>query len=222
MQPIDLHDYEDEDVFMGLDFSMENDLSAFCVLIPPNEDRKLNPDKFIFKPFIYIPDIALENSPNRIMYKRWINSKYAKTTVGNVIDTLSILRDQLEIYTYMNIVDIAFDQYYSLDWQIHAEEEGLHITKHLQSLGAFTPSTNFFEALLYQDKVILDQNPVFLWMFANVEMMYNEKTKTKKPGKGDKNNKIDGIIAMLEAITAYNADRGHTYGGVFAILDDKN
>ena len=221
-QHIELEDYEDEDVFMGIDFSMENDLSAFCVVIPPNEDRKLNPDKFLIKPFIYIPDAALENSPNRIMYKRWINSGHAFRTPGNVIDTLAILRDQLKIDKYMNIVDIAYDQYYALDWQIHAEEEGLHVTKHNQSLGAFTPSTNFFENEFYKGNIILDDNPVFSWMFDNVEMMYNEKNKTKKPGKSDKSNKIDGIIAMLEAITAYNADRGHVFGTVFAITDNTN
>ena len=221
-QHIELEDYEGEDVFMGIDFSMENDFSAFCVVIPPNKDRKLNPDKFLIKPFIYSPDVALEESPNRIMYKRWINSGHAFRTPGNVIDTLSILRDQLKIDGYMNIADIAYDQYYALDWQIHAEEEGLHVTKHNQSLGAFTPSTNFFENEFYKGTIILDDNPVFSWMFDNVEMMYNEKNKTKKPGKSDKHNKIDGIIAMLEAITAYNTDRGHIFGSVFAITDNKN
>ena len=222
MQHIDLHDYEDEDIFMGIDFSMENDFSAFAVLIPPNEERQLNPDKFIFKIFVYIPDNALENSPNRIMYKRWINSGFAYRTPGNVIDTLSILRDQLKIATYMNIIDCAYDQYYALDWQIHAEEEGLHVTKHLQSLGAFTPSTNFFETIFFNDLVILDDNPILSWMFNNVEIMYNEKNKTKKPGKADRYNKIDGIIAMLEAITSYNADRGHLYGSCWYIDEDDN
>ena len=221
-QHIDLHDYEGEDCFMGVDFSMQNDLSAFVVLIPPNPDRKLNPDKFIFKPFIYIPDSALETSPNKINYKRWLSSGFAKRTPGNVIDTLAILKDQLEIGTYLNIIDVAFDQYFGLDWQIHAEEEGLHITKHTQSLAAFTPSTDFFELIMAKDQVILDDNPIFIWMFSNVEMMRNERTNNKKPGKanGDKNNKIDAIIAGLEAVTAYNADRGHQYGGVFAITPD--
>ena len=221
-QPINLQDYTGEDCFMGVDFSMQNDLSAFVVLIPPNPDRKLNPDKFIFKPFIYIPDSALETSPNKINYKRWINSGYAKRTPGNVIDTLAILRDQLAIGEYLNIIDIAFDQYFGLDWQIHAEEEGLHITKHPQSLAAFTPSTDFFELIMAKDQVILDSNPIFLWCFSNVEMMRNETTNNKKPGKAnkDKNNKIDAIIASLEALTAYNVDRNHQYGGVFAITQD--
>lgn len=220
-QHIDLHDYKGEDCFMGVDFSMQNDLSAFVVLIPPNPDRKLNPDKFIFKPFIYIPDSALETSPNKINYKRWISSGLAKQTPGNVIDTLAILKDQIEIGEYLNIIDIAFDQYFGLDWQIHAEEEGLHITKHLQSLSAFTPSTDFFELIMAKDLVILDDNPVFIWMFSNVEMMRNEKTNNKKPGKanGDRNNKIDAIIASIEAITAYNTSRGHSYGSVWSITE---
>ena len=58
-------------------------------------------------------------------------------------------------------------------------------------------------------------------MFDNVEIMYNEKNKTKKPGKADRYNKIDGIIAMLEAITSYNADRGHLYGGCWYIDGDQ-
>jgi len=221
MKPIDLHDFEDEECFMGVDFSMYNDLSTFVVLIPPNEERELYPDKFLVKPFIYIPNQALEDSANRVMYKRWLNSGYAKVTQGNVIDTLAILRDQLEIDQYMNITDIAFDQFYALDWQIHAEEEGLTVTKHNQSYGAFTPSTDFFEKLMGQDKVILDNNPMFLWMFDCVEMKYNTKQKTKKPdhANGDHNNKVDSIIAMLMAITAFNNSRGHHYGTVWSITE---
>ena len=221
MQKINLHDYEGEDCFIGVDFSMYNDLSCFCVLIPPNEDRKLNPDKFIFKVFVFIPQQAMEDSPNRIMYKRWVNSGFAKTTPGNAIDTLEVLRNILEISEFLSIVDMAYDQYYGLDFSIHAEEEGLPLTKHNQSLGAFTPSTNFFEIIMQKNKVILDDNPILLWMFGNVQMMYNDKNNTKKPTKanGDKNNKIDGIITILESITAYNADRGKSYGTVWSITD---
>lgn len=221
VQHVDLHDYEGEDCFMGVDFSMQNDLCAFVVLIPPNPDRKLNPDKFIFKPFIYIPDQALEQSANKVMYQQWIRSGIAKRTPGNVIDTLQVLDDQLAIGEYLNIVDIAYDQYFALDWQIHAEEEGLHITKHLQSLAAFTPSTDFFENIMAQNLVILDDNVIFIWMFGNVEMARNERTNNKKPMKANnnKNNKIDAVIASLEALTAYNASRGHAYGRVWAITE---
>lgn len=223
-QHIDLHDYDGEDCFMGVDFSTSDDLSAFVVLIPPNEERDLNPNKFIIKPFVYIPANALEVSSNRSLYKYWINNNYATLTEGNVIDTLQILNYQLEISKYLEIVDIAFDQYFALDWQIHAEEEGLHITKHNQSLAAFTPSTDFFEMIMAKDLVILDDNPIFLWMFGNVEMKRNETYNTKKPTKANNNvsNKIDAVIATLEAITSYNADRGHLYGSVWAISEDDN
>lgn len=220
-QHIDLHDYEGEECFMGVDFSMQDDLSAFTVLIPPNEERKLNPDKFIFKPFVYIPEAALEKSSNRSLYNYWIRNKYATLSEGNVIDTLKILDDQLQINEYMSIVDIAYDQYFSLDWQIHAEEEGLTITKHNQSLAAFTPSVDFFEYIMAHDLVVLDDNPIFLWAFGNVEMSRNETFNTKKPRKAnnDVNNKIDPVIAGLEAVTAFNNSRGHHYGTVWSITE---
>lgn len=223
-QHIDLHDYSDEDCFMGVDFSTSDDLSAFVVLIPPNPDRELNPNKFIIKPFVYIPQKALEISSNRTLYKYWITNHYATLTEGNVIDTLQVLNHQLEISKYLNVIDCAFDQYFALDWQIHAEEEGLPITKHNQSLAAFTPSTDFFESIMAKDLVILDDNPIFLWMFSNVEMKRNETYNTKKPSKANNNvnNKIDAIIATLEAITSYNADRGQQFGGVWYIDGDQN
>lgn len=221
LEKVNLSDYSGEDCYMGVDFSLKKDLSAFSVLIPPNESRKLNPDKYIYKSFIYIPEYAMSHSPNRHLYAEWVRKGYAVIAEGEVVDTIQILHDQLEIGKDLYIVDCAFDAFYSVDWQTAANEQGLPITRHNQSMAAFTPTVDFFEYIMGQGKVIIDDNPITVWMLSNVEMMRNESTGTKKPRKanGDRNNKIDAVICMLEATTSCVAHTGQGTPEVWSITD---
>ena len=86
-------------------------------------------------------------------------------------------------------------------------------------MAAFTPTVDFFEYIMGQGKVIIDDNPITVWMLSNVEMMRNESTGTKKPRKanGDRNNKIDAVICMLEATTSCVAHTGQGTPEVWSI-----
>jgi len=73
MQPVNLSDYKGEDCFMGVDLSAVSDLTCTNIMFPPNPDRKINPDKFVFKTLIYLPESALVESPNAPYYITWKN-----------------------------------------------------------------------------------------------------------------------------------------------------
>jgi phage terminase large subunit-like protein len=58
--------------------------------------------------------------------------------------------------------------------------------------------------LVLSKKCIIDNNPVFDWMMANVEIG-EDHNSNQKPFKaqGCKNNKIDAVISSLEALGTY-------------------
>lgn len=204
MQQVNLDDYENELAYGGCDLSVVCDLTAHSVCIPPNPDRKNNPDKFIFKTWLYIPSEALETSSNREYYREWIRRGWAIKTAGNVVDYNHILKDQLEVNKKLYIADYGYDSYNATQWAINAEEQGLPLTAYSQTLGSFNKPTKLFEMLVRSDKCIIDANPAVEWCFGNVELMFDHQENCKPTkSNGDKNNKIDPVISMLEALGCY-------------------
>ena len=204
MQQVNLDDYENELAYGGCDLSVVCDLTAHSVCIPPNPDRKNNPDKFIFKSWLYIPSEALETSSNREYYREWIRRGWAIKTAGNVVDYNHILKDQLEVNKKLYIADYGYDSYNATQWAINAEEQGLPLTAYSQTLGSFNKPTKLFEMLVRSGKCIIDANPAVEWCFGNVELMFDHQENCKPTkSNGDKNNKIDPVISMLEGLGCY-------------------
>lgn len=208
MEPINIEDYQDELTFGGVDLSSVNDLTATSICIPPNPDRKLNGDKFIFKTWLYIPQEALEVSANKEYYKEWIRRGWAIKTAGNVVDYEYILKDQLETGKTLSYADIGYDSYNATQYTINAEESGLPMAKYSQSLSNFNAPTKFIQMLILSGKCIIDSNPAIDWMFGNVELIrdHNDNVKPYK-ANGDKNAKIDGVISMCESLGTFLASR---------------
>lgn len=204
MQQVNIDDYYQELAYGGTDLSSVGDLTAVGICIPPNPDRKLNPDKFIFKTWIYIPEEAINNSPNKEYYKEWIRRGWATKTAGNVVDYDYILKEQIDISKKLYVAEIGYDSWNATQYVINAEQAGLPMTAYSQTLGSFNKPTKFFEMLIRSNKCIIDANPALDWMFANVELR-EDHYENVKPVKanGEKNNKIDSVIAVLEALGCY-------------------
>ena len=201
---VNLEDYKGEIAFGGIDLSISDDLSASAICIPPNPDREVNPDKFIFKSWLYIPDEGLEHSKNKYVYNEWLHRGYAIKTSGNVVDSDEILADQLKQSEIISFIDIGYDRYNANQYAINAQNMGLPMIQYGQSIGNFNEATKFFTALVMSKKCIIDTNPAVLWMFSNVEIM-EDHMSNEKPTKagGDRSRKIDAVIAMLEALGCY-------------------
>lgn len=203
MEKVNIDDYKDELSFMGVDLSSTNDITSFSILFPPNEYRDINPDKYVFKSFIYIPQIALENSSNSFLYNKWKQDGYVDVTSGNVVDYDYILMDQKK-YSNDMLSGVYYDAWNATQWAINATTDGLPLEPYSQSLGNFNKPTKLFEILLKSNRIVIDYNPCVLWCFSNVELKYDHNSNCKPvKTKGDKLNKIDPVISMLEALGGY-------------------
>lgn len=204
MEEVNIDDYIDEIAFGGCDLSVVCDLTAHAICIPPNPDRKLYPDKFIFKQWSYIPEDAIENSPNKEYYKEYIRRNQAYKTAGNVVDYNYILKDQLKLNSKLQIIDYGYDAYNATSWAISAEQQGLPLCIYGQTLGNFNKPTKFFEMLVRSGKCVIDKNIVTDWCFSNCELCFDHMENCKPvKANGEKNNKIDCVIAVLESLGCY-------------------
>ena len=99
------------------------------------------------------------------------------------------------------MIDVGYDSYNASMYVIKAEEAGLPMVAYSQTLSSFNKPTKFFEMLVRSEKCIIDSNPAVDWCFANCELMIDHLENCKPvKANGEKNNKIDASIAILESL----------------------
>ncbi len=218
MSPVNLDDYKDEDCFMGVDLSAVSDLTSTTVMFPPNPDREINPDKFVFKTIIYLPESELTENVNSYLYMIWKRENYLKVTSGNVVDYDYILKDQININDKNYVVNVAYDKWNATQWAINATEEGLPLTPYSQALGNFNGPTKTLERLIRTGMVVIDNNPIVRWAFSNVTLKLDQH-ENAKPTKAnnDKSKKIDPVISMIQSLGGYLQNPRYSDGQVLAV-----
>ena len=195
-QEVDLSKFSiTQSAYVGVDLASVSDLTAVSLMIPYD-------DKFYFKTFYYLPQSALENNSNAEMYKEWRRLGYLTITDGNVTDYDYILNDILKANNNVIIAKVCYDSYNATQWAIDATSAGLPLEPFSQSLGNFNRPTKEFERLIKSGRVVIDNNEITRWCFRNVIMKLDFNDNCK-PTKGEAQSKIDGVIAMIEALGGY-------------------
>ena len=71
-----------------------------------------------------------------------------------------------------------------------------------QSIGNFNKPTRELERLVLSHNVVIDNNEINRFCFRNVQLKADHNGNIK-PNKGIANKKIDGVIAMIQALGCY-------------------
>ena len=194
-QNIDLHNFQDELCYIGVDLSSTSDLTAVSYLI-------VKDGLYYFKNYYYLPESCIFSNSNREKYKYWKNTGQLILTSGNVTDYDYITKDMLEYSDILNIQSVGYDKWNATQWAIQATDEGLPLEEYSQSIGNFNQPTKELERLILSGKVIIDNNEITRWCFANVQIKEDHNANIK-PIKTQKQMKIDGTIAMIQALGTY-------------------
>lgn len=194
-QKLDLRDFSGLISYVGVDLAAVSDLTAVSALIPKD-------GLFYFKTWYYLPQSCLFNNSNAELYKKWERKGYLTITAGNVTDYDYLLADLLKLNDAVYIEKVAYDSYNATQWAINSEAAGLPLEPFSQALWNFNRPTKELERLIKCGKVVIDDNEITRWCFSNVSLKldYNENVK---PIKTEKQQKIDGVVAMIQALGAY-------------------
>lgn len=192
---VNLEDYSGLDCFIGVDLSSTSDLTAFSVMIPTTE-------KMVWKTFYFLPEAALTEKRFKELYGEWARQGALCITPGNVVDYDFILNKIMEIGQILNIVTIGYDSWNATQFVINCTEKGLPMEPYSQSIGNFNKPTKELERLLLSGVAVIDNNIITRHCFRNV-IMARDKNGNTKPSKQYEEKKIDGVIAMIEALGVY-------------------
>ena len=192
---IHLEDFRDCECYIGVDLSATSDLTAVSYLIEKD-------NIYYFKTDYYLPESALVDKPDRETYKLWKQQGLITITAGNVTDYDYITNDIVAASNILNIQKIGYDKWNATQWAIHATEIGLPLEEYPQTMGNFNRPTKELERLILSGNTVIDNNEITRWCFRNVELK-SDYNGNVKPNKGIKSKKIDGVIAIIQALGMY-------------------
>lgn len=184
---------------IGIDLAATSDLTAISILVVDEDSQK-----YYLKWKCYIPESALQESPNKEKYKQWRDMGILTITHGNVTDYQYIIDDIAEINKVVPVLNIAYDAWNSTFAIIKLTELGFECTPFSQSIGFQNKPTRFMELLVRSGRAVIDDNPIARWCYGNcvVREDQNENIKVQKINKSSE-KKIDLVAASINALGNY-------------------
>ena len=181
--------------YVGVDLAATSDLTAVSYLV-------IKEGIYYFWNHYYLPEAALREKADRELYKYWKQQGLLTITEGNVTDYDYITNDIIKNGEVVSIQKVGYDKYNATQWAISATDLGLPLEEYSQSLGNFNKPTRELERLLLSGKCRIDNNEITRWCFKNVTLK-SDHNGNVKPNKSVKAKKIDGVIAMIQALGMY-------------------
>lgn len=191
-QKLKIEDFSGLSCYVGIDLSAVSDLTAISYLFDTD-------GKYYFINKYFLPSSALSDNSNAELYKRWNRQGLLNVTEGNVTDYDYILNDILKTNNITYIDSIYYDTWNATQFAISATEAGLSMQPYSQAIGNFNKPTKEFERLILSDRIVIDDNEITRYCFKNV-VIKTDHNDNSKPTKSIRQNKIDGTIAMLQAL----------------------
>ncbi len=200
----------DGDVFLGLDLSARNDLTA-AVAAAKGSDGVWDIEAQFFAPMQGLADRAAKD---RQPYDVWARDGFLTLTPGSSIDYAYVAQWLVDYCGQRNVRSIKFDR-----WRIDvlkAELTRLGVELPLEPFGQgfkdMTPAVDTVENLLVNCKIRHGMNPVLTMCAANA-VAIRDPAGNRKLDKSKSTGRIDGLVAMAMALgsAAQSADATSVY-----------
>ena len=192
---VNIAEFEGCECYCGVDLGSTSDITAVSFMF-------VKDGKYHFKVKYYLPEHSLSSNIDKETYKDWKRQGLLTITPGNVTDYDYITNDILAVNQVIPITKISYDKWNSIQWAITATSQGLNLEPYSQTIGNFNKPTKEFERLALSEQVIIDNNSITRFCFANV-ILKRDHNGNVKPNKENNRKKIDGVISMLMALGIY-------------------
>ena len=194
-KPVDLDELVGEACWAGLDLSTTTDLSSLNLLFPRLEG-------YVTLAFFWVPEenIALRARRDRVPYDVWVREGFIEATEGNVIDYDYIREKVKALSSVYRIQGIGFDPWNATSLVNDLMEDGAPMVEVRQGYASMTAPSKELEKLVVSKQIFHGGNPVLRWCAANV-VVEQDATGNLKPSKAKSTERIDGIVALVIALS---------------------
>lgn len=189
-RPFDEGDLAGEECYVGIDLASKNDICATALFFP----------KYMYVKFLFVlPEGKISERSDRVDYRKWMEEGWIVSCPGRVLDEgwyIATLFDQLRRY---DVRCIAYDPWgmWDLKHQFNRYEDEL--MEYAQDIRHMSVPTKRLESEVLKHRMNFGGNPVIRWMMRNV-VVYIDPNANVKLDKAKSRNKIDGVVALVDAI----------------------
>jgi phage terminase large subunit-like protein len=191
-------DLDGEEVWGGLDLSSVSDLTALVLV---GKDGSVLPT-------FWLPREGIEEKSraDRVPYDVWAKDGHLLLTPGRAIEYEYIAEYLRGVFDRCKVQALAFDRYnmrFLRPWLEKAGFTADELEKFVefgQGFASMSPALRELEARLLGKKLKHGNHPVLTMCAANAVAVEGPTTGTRKFGKTTESRRIDGMVALAEAI----------------------
>jgi phage terminase large subunit-like protein len=195
---LSIADLKGSTAYVGVDMSTRQDLTAIVVIVPLPDGKRA-----IF-PFAFVPEGAVQDSPNAPAYASWVESEALVATEGTASSFVEIEAKLTDLCEHFNVAEMVFDSWQGENTRQKFEAMGFNTSIFVSNSSEWTVAMDDFEASLKNGELVHPNNPVLDWCAANVcAYQSGVSRRPVKPSKAG-HEKIDLIVAGLYAFAASN------------------
>ena len=192
---LDIEAFTGQPCWVGLDLASKTDIAALMLMFQHPEIS----DAYVVFGKYYLPEDTVQAAGNS-QYPGWMRTGRLTVTPGNVIDFGWIEADLLDLVLRFAVQAVAFDPFQATQLSTRMLAEGLPMIEVRPTVLDFSEPMKTLEALVLQRKLVHDGDPVLTWMASNVVAHLDAKDNIY-PRKERAENKIDGIVALIMALS---------------------
>lgn len=193
MRTVDLSEFYEKTVWLGLDLAATTDLTALAILAADDEQR------LTAKVLYWLPEETVNKRSDKAPYREWVEGGHIITTPGNVVDYSAVRKVVYELQEKCQIHSIGYDEWNAWETTAEFSGNGLNMQKVLPRFGWQSNPTKRIEMAVLAKDLTLDENPVLLWNFRNIALDFDSQDNVK-PNKQKSGEKIDGVAALVDAM----------------------
>lgn len=200
---------ENTDVFVGIDLSQVQDLTAIGVL------GKVK-DKWWYNPYFWLPEIGISEKSrlDRVPYDLWAKQEYIELTPSKAIDFLYPAHKLLWICEYYGKIVVSYDRYMFAPFKESLKQVGftfdddgkkaylgekeIEFREFRQGFLSFAPALNELERDLIENNLLHNANPVMNMCAANA-IVKSDPAGNRKLDKSKREKRIDGMVTLAMA-----------------------
>ncbi|WP_296125411.1 terminase TerL endonuclease subunit [Pseudomonas sp. Ga0074129] len=199
-----LAELEGRPCIIGLDLASKIDIAGNLLLFPPVEG---DPIWHVHGRY-YLPEVRVieELDSNTARYREFDALGLLTLTDGEVIDFEVIKEDLREFAGRFDVQQVAYDPWQATQLAQEMQAEGLLMVEVRQTVQNISEPMKELEALTLRRVLAHGDCPILTWMASNVIAKLDVKDNIY-PNKERPENKIDGIVGLIMAISRAIAGR---------------
>ncbi|MHA6646352.1 terminase large subunit [Mesorhizobium sp. A623] len=193
--PLDLADMETLPCFIGVDMSVNGDLTAVVAAWRADDGT------ITVHPWFFVPGDDLKGRAERdgVPYEQWRDDKLITVIDGPVIEPEAVEAHIREICATYDVREIAFDPHLARMTMQHLHDDGLPAVEMRQGPLTMGPAIGTLERVVNGRALRHNGHPVLRHHFDSVVASRND-TGLVRMHKGKKTDRIDGAVAAVMAV----------------------